>query len=102
MPVSPIPDAYPPYSGPFYGLYYDNKQFYITAGDLNVRPAFVANDGNKTIISSEMYDTENEFYSLPTGTWRVNNFGDIDRIQFNTNPEVIHLLDLEKRGDRNV
>ena len=75
LPVSPIPDAYPPYSGPFYGIYYDNKQFYITAGDLNVRPAFVAYDGKKTIISSEMYDYERgqyKFHSLPTGTWRVN------------------------------
>ena len=75
LPVSPIPDAYSPYSGPFYGIYYDNKQFYITAGDLNVRPAFVAYDGKKTIISSEMYDYERgqyKFHSLPTGTWRVN------------------------------
>ena len=101
LPVSPIPDSYPPYSGPFYGIYYDNKQFYITAGDLNVRPAFVAYDGKKIIISSEMYDYERgqyKFHSLPTGTWRVNRCGNIERVGFKSQPPVMALSDLQKRG----
>ena len=101
LPVSPIPDAYPPYSGPFYGIYYDNNTFLTTAGDLNVRPAFVAYDGNKTVISSEMYDPYN-FHSLPTGTWRMNNVGGIERVGFNTQPSVIAVSDLHKRGDNDA